>query len=234
MIDCHLHLSRAPDSGQLLQELRPQLEALITAECSMAEVRRLPGLLRSWGAGVYAFVGTHPLAAGGFDPQLCARLLGERQVLGIGECGLDRRGPLSEQQPLLRAQLTLACDLAVPICLHAVGYQRECLETLRPFKGRLRGFVHDFGGSYELYCCYARLGLKISLSPRVRRRGQRTLEALRRAAPDDLLLESDYDGRQAYSAAELERTAEWLAQLRGHDCRAALDNNARQVLTGEW
>lgn len=231
MIDCHLHLSRAPDPQSFIRDHGREVEAFVTAACSREEIPRCLELL---GRGVYAFIGTHPLYAGGFDAQAAERQLRMPGVLGIGECGLDRRGVLAEQLPLLRAQLSLACDLGVPVCIHLVGCHGEFWETARAFQGRLHGFIHDFSGSYELYRRYAQLGLKISLSARALRRGRRCAEAVARAEPGDLLLESDYDGRQPYAAAQLQQVAQWVSQVRGRDCQAALQENAQRLLQGEW
>ena len=232
MIDCHLHLSCAPDPHDFIQEHGREVEAFVTAACSREDIPRCLELLGC--GGVYAFIGTHPLYAGGFDAQMAERQLCTPGVLGIGECGLDRRGVLEEQLPLLRAQLSLACDLGVPVCIHLVGCHGEFWETARAFRGRLHGFIHDFSGSYELYRRYAQLGLKISLSARVLRRGRRCTEAVARAALSDLLVESDYDGRQSYSAAQLQQVARWVSQVRGCDCHAALQQNAQRLLRGEW
>lgn len=100
--------------------------------------------------GVFNSLELHPWhLAETFSPQenLAARL---RDFDALGEIGLDRlRGPaLPVQQKFLRAYLSLARELDLPVVLHVVRCFPEVMAMLDGCP--LRVMIHGFRGSPEL------------------------------------------------------------------------------------
>lgn len=88
---------------------------------------------------------------------------------GIGECGWDRRSPLSweDQDALMKFQYDLARELHLPIILHTVGglHRLLSLKARVPQDSAVRWYVHGFRGKPELLEQLIRAGIGVSLSP---------------------------------------------------------------------
>jgi Tat protein secretion system quality control protein TatD with DNase activity len=117
--------------------------------------------------------------------------------VGLGELGLDakragERG-IAHQLRWMEAQLALACELGLPIVLHSVGAGQETLAVLRKVGvPRAGGIVHSFSGSPEQARQYRALGLTLSISAAVTRKGfERLKKAVVELPLEDLVVESD-------------------------------------------
>lgn len=115
----------------------------------------------------YFTVGIHPM-----DPErsieeleALARRAGPR-LLGIGECGWDRRSPLSmeRQTELVRAQIRLADRLGVPLIYHIVGGWHLLLSERKAHPGGI-WIVHGFRGKPELLHQLEAADIRVSLHP---------------------------------------------------------------------
>lgn len=230
MIDSHLHISFDPDPELFVDTFSPQVDAFVLASYDLEDARNNLELTKK--SNIYAFVGVHPLSESPFDEDEAAELLGMPRILGIGECGLDKRGNVPAQLEILKRQLDLACQMDRPVCVHLVGCHQEFLEAITPLRGRLRGFIHGFTGSLELYEKYSSFGFKISVGTQILQRGKRIMQVLGAAGVDCILVESDYDGHVPYDPENLARTAEVISGIKGYDCTQELDLNAKKLIEG--
>ena len=105
---------------------------------------------------VYAAVGIHPENCGGCtagDLDAIRALAQLPKTVAIGEIGLDyywaENPPRDFQQQVLRQQLALARELALPVIIHDREAHADTLAIVREFPG-VTGVFHCFSGSPEM------------------------------------------------------------------------------------
>lgn len=115
----------------------------------------------------YFSVGIHPMSPGPTLDELeqLTHRLGPR-LLAIGECGWDKRSPLSmeQQTELVRAQVELADRLGLPVIYHIVGGWHLLLSERKAHPGGL-WIVHGFRGKPELLRQLEEADIRVSLHP---------------------------------------------------------------------
>ncbi|HSO39297.1 MAG TPA: TatD family hydrolase [Labilithrix sp.] len=149
---------------------------------------------------LFSTAGIHPHHASTHGPdavvalrELCAR----REVLAVGECGLDfdrNFSPRAEQLRCFEAQLELAAELRLPVFLHERAAHAEFAEILARHRVRLvRAVVHCFTGTGEELARYLDLDLHIGLTGWIcdERRGTHLRELVSRIPQDRLMIETD-------------------------------------------
>jgi TatD DNase family protein len=192
-----------------------------------------------------AAVGVHPHDAAIADDAGFARieeLARDERVVAIGETGLDYDRMFSSieaQLANLRRNLALAMELGKPAILHcrsAIG-RRDAQDALLaelvsagiagsgsgPFGGRPTAVIHSFSGPLDYAEIVLDLGLAISFSGLVFRRGEEASAAVAALVPSDRLLVETDSPFLAPPAAPRKRnepewvrvTAGWAAQQRG-------------------
>jgi TatD DNase family protein len=149
---------------------------------------------------LWSTAGVHPHHAQSFSheqhPELI-ELLRLKQVVAVGECGLDYFRNLSPpyvQRQAFIAQLEIAAEIRKPVFLHQRDAHGDFAAILRDFAGRLAGGVaHCFtGGEAELEA-YLALGLYIGITGWAcdERRGLELRSSVPRIPLDKLLIETD-------------------------------------------
>jgi TatD DNase family protein len=144
--------------------------------------------------------GVHPHHARDFAPSQRSglfELLQMKNVIAVGECGLDYFRNLStplEQRTAFIAQLEIAAEVGKPVFLHQRDAHEDFTAILKDFDGLLHGGVaHCFtAGDAELQA-YLALGLHIGVTGWVcdERRGLDLRKAVAKIPIDRLLLETD-------------------------------------------
>jgi TatD DNase family protein len=201
-----------------------------------------------------AAAGIHPhdaAAATDGDWAAIVRLSADPRVVAIGETGLDfdrMHSPPEAQLANLRRHLRLALDSGKPAILHcrsAIG-RRDAQDALigelraagfggvaarSVFGGRPSAVLHSFSGPVDYARTALELGLAVSFSGLVFRRGEEASAEVARIVPGErLLIETDapylappgvprggapgFSGRRN-SPEWVRVTGEWLAQQRG-------------------
>jgi TatD DNase family protein len=103
-------------------------------------------------------------------------------AIGLGELGLDfsKRWPEtthSAQILMFKAQLKVAIEFELPLILHIVQAHPIALEILKETGVSSRGgIVHSFSSSPEIAQQYVKLGLSLSISGAVTRKGFESLK----------------------------------------------------------
>lgn len=171
LVDTHVHLTDP--------RFRDDLEAVLerAAEAGVGAVVSLATTLEDCAATlklaerfpqVYAAVGVHPNHAAEAPADVAgplAEFARHPKVVAIGETGMDYHylpsrmkggteaddaAHKARQRDLFVQQLDLAVKLGKPVVIH----ERECaddlLELLAPYRGRLLGVFHCFGGPPEV------------------------------------------------------------------------------------
>jgi TatD DNase family protein len=196
----------------------------------------LPKLIPCWGL--------HPWLVQTLKP---AQLQEEQKRLAlipsralIGELGLDFSKGSDEACRALQVdvfvdQLRLAKRLQRPLVLHVVRAHGRALDILRREGGQWFGWVHGFSGSVEVAQEYRKMGLFISVGPRIfSSKSTQLRRAVARLGLEDLVIESDWPHRwgEAVIRGDLVvRVGAALAHQKGVDFVKVQRQTAQNVLS---
>lgn len=127
--------------------------------------------LTAQAAGFYAAIGIHPHDAKSADAQALQELkelAAHPKVVAIGEIGLDyyyNHTPPAQQLAVLRQQIRLARELALPIIIHDRDAHEDVLTVLREEKAQeVGGVMHCFSGDLDFAQRCLELGFYISFA----------------------------------------------------------------------
>jgi TatD DNase family protein len=187
-------LARAADAG---------VAAIVATGTSVAGSQRAWEIAereRARSPRLFATAGIHPHDASHYGPdalvalrELCAR----REVVAVGECGLDFDRNFSPRDAQLRcfeAQLELAAELQMPVFLHERAAHADFATLLEKHRSRLpRAVVHCFTGTGEALARYLDLDLHIGITGWIcdERRGTHLRELVGRIPKERLMIETD-------------------------------------------
>jgi len=134
--------------------------------------------LASQYAAIHATAGIHPhdaemTTAADLDAIRSLALSGH--VVDVGELGLDfyrDLSPRERQMEVLDAQLAIATEAALPVCVHSRGAEDAIDCQLRRYAaaspltagGRYPGVMHCFGGTLEQAMAFVDLGFLVSIA----------------------------------------------------------------------
>lgn len=192
---------------------------------------------------IFAAVGIHPEEIDGSLPEdwlQCLRVWLERgDAVAVGEIGLDYHwedcAPRERQREVFAAQLSLAKELDLPVCVHDRDAHADVLELLREY--RPQGVLHCFSGSLEMAREILDLGMYIGIGGAVTFKNAKKVLRVAAGIPlDRLLLETDapymapepHRGRRNDSSL-IPHTAAKIAELRGITTREVLEASNRNI-----
>ncbi|MDW6001699.1 TatD family hydrolase [Vibrio mangrovi] len=118
----------------------------------------------------------------------------DENCVAIGECGLDAivDVPLSSQEEIFIAQLSVARDAGLPVILHSRKTQARLLQLLKQHKFTQGGVLHAFSGSEQQAQAFIQLGFKIGVGGVITYpRAAKTRRTVARLPLDALVLETD-------------------------------------------
>jgi TatD DNase family protein len=169
---------------------------ILTCGEDVASSERGVALAARWPA-VRAAVGIHPHRAPSLNAAAMGRLremASARGVVAIGEIGIDlsgRSAAREDQERAFAAQVELARDLAMPVCIH-VREAGKAVRALLDRMERVQGYVHCYSEGPEDVDEWIRRGLFISFAGTVTFPRNDALRAAAARVPDDrLLIETD-------------------------------------------
>ena len=136
-----------------------------TSRLAVAQARKFPNM--------YTALGIHPSDSRFIDDMEAALadiedLIRDKKskCVCLGEIGLDYHYPDTDEDKQMRffeAQMSLARELNIPVCIHDREAHADIMEVLRRYKG-VRGVMHSFSGSPEMAEELVKLGYMISFS----------------------------------------------------------------------
>ena len=254
LIDSHAHLQAdafAADADLVLGAARlAGVERLLAPGWDLASSRASVALAETW-PRVDASAGVHPHAAATVSSEMWEEigvLARDERVVAIGETGLDYDrafSPREAQLLNLRRHLALALDLGKPVILHcrsrpgerdaqddllreliAAGFDEHDVRSRRD--GRPPALLHSYSGPVDYGERALELGLAISFSGLVFRRGEEASAIVARLVPAErLLVETDSPYLSPPGAPKrrneprwVEVTARWVAEQRGEEPEA--------------
>lgn len=218
LVDTHCHLNFEAFDGDRDQVIQRAQEAGVRAILNPGvdlDSSRAAVALTDRYAGVYAAVGVHPNSATSWDATTLGELRELAQhprVVAIGEIGLDdyrERAPRDLQERILREQLELAADLALPVVLHTRNHSpqdrravADTMEILRQWRDRLLsagsplaqspGVLHSFSDGVAAAQQATGMEFMIGITGPVAFRNAAELqEVVSAVSPDSLLVETD-------------------------------------------
>ena len=238
LVDSHVHLQADrfhPDLADVISGARAKgVERFLIPGWDVATSQASVALAAQ--PDLDAAVGIHPHVASQATAEDWARireLAADPRVRAIGETGLDYDRNFSGRELQLvnlRRHLALGAELAKPVILHcrsAPGARDAQDDLLRELEaaGGPRALLHSFSGPVDYGERALELGLAISFSGLVFRRGEEASAELARLVPRDrLLVETDSPWLSPPGASRRRNepqwvtvTAQWLADARQED-----------------
>lgn len=193
---------------------------------------------------LYAAVGMWPHDVADAAPDWLEQTRGLamcEKVVAIGEIGLDYyydTVPRKVQIETFERQLELAAELDLPVIIHNRDAHEDTLHLLK--KHHPKGVVHCFTGSVETAGEIIKLGMHIGLGGAVTFKNARKPVEVAQSIPlERLLLETDAPYMapvpmrgQRCDSSMISYTAEKIAEVRGLDVQALIDQtalNAKQL-----
>lgn len=156
-------------------------------------------IAREYPQRIFATVGVHP-----HDSRHCTqetipelrRLATHKEVVAIGECGLDFNrnfSPRPDQEKWFEAQVVLADKLQMPLFLHERDARERFCQIFSAARKRVPAVIHCFTGRDEDLNAYLDLGLHIGITGWIcdERRGTHLRELVKRVPIGRLMLETD-------------------------------------------
>jgi TatD DNase family protein len=173
---------------------------MILTGASLAGSQDALTLARQWPGRMYATVGMHPHHAADYSDtvhETFQSMLGEDEVVAVGECGLDyfrNFSPAEAQREAFRRQLELAEQSRLPVFLHQRDSHHDTLEILKPMLSSIsRVVAHCFTGTEDELLAYVDLGLYVGITGWIcdERRGLHLQDIVKHIPLDRLMLETD-------------------------------------------
>jgi TatD DNase family protein len=233
LFDSHCHLTSDAFEGEveaLLERARGAGVVGMTCIASTPDdARAALGIARAH-ADVWCTAGIHPHEAGTAAPgdlERVGALLDEREVVAVGECGLDFHydiTPRDRQLEIFRGQVALSRKRGLPLVVHSRDADAEMTAELRGEAGRTRGVLHCFTGGDELLEAGLAADWYVSFSGIATFKRFAARDRVRRVPAERLLVETDspylapvpHRGRRNEPAFVAE-TLRVLAEIRGVD-----------------
>ena len=200
MIDSHthLHLCEQPTAELVAEAEAAGVTRMLTVGIDGASCRAALAAAEDF-PQVYAAIGRHPNAAGGFDDADLAELralAAHERCVAIGETGLDfyrdgDRPPGARTTRAFAAQIELARETGKPLVIHTRAPRSGHARPARGGGGRVSVVMHCFSMPGRLEECVER-GYAISFAGNVTYKSAADLaDAARRVPEEALLVETD-------------------------------------------
>lgn len=151
-------------------------------------------------AVLYSTAGVHPHNAKQCNDHTMSnlkKLAEKKEVLAIGECGLDFNrdfSPRKVQEQYFEKQIELACELQMPLFLHERDAHDRFATILNHYIGDFPGaVVHCFTGTEAEADIYLALGLHLGITGWIcdERRGTHLRNVVKKIPMDRLMIETD-------------------------------------------
>src|SRR3972149_3038252 len=157
----------------------------------------------------YASVAVHPHHVDQWNDETYKTLksLGQHEkVVAVGEVGLDNhfykplrvlrsnelqgypKPNLKKQAKILEEQINLAQELGKPIRFHCRDAYDELYEQIKGHKGKVRGLMHCYMGTWDQAKKFLALGLYISFSGNITYKGNGYIRDVAKKLPTDKIL----------------------------------------------
>lgn len=201
-IGCNLtHDSFDSDRAQVMDRAREAgvVQMIVTGASEEGSKTALQ-LARQHRGVLFATAGVHPHLASGFNDEseaLLKQLSGEKEVVAVGETGLDYFRDLSPrniQRDVFQRQLKIGMESGLPMFLHMRDAHSDFHAILREVRDQLSDVVvHCFTGSREELHDYLELDCHVGITGWIcdERRGTQMRDFLKEIPANRLMIETD-------------------------------------------
>lgn len=195
------HASFAPNLDQIIKRaMNNEVVQMIVTGASIKSSIEALELAKKHPGVLYCTAGVHPHDVKQCDSQTISKLrelTGHKEVVALGECGLDYNrnfSPRPVQDRWFEEQIKLACELKLPLFIHEREAHKRLVEIMMAYKNQLPPTViHCFTGSEEELAYYLECGFYIGLTGWIcdERRGTHLQALVHKIPLDRLMLETD-------------------------------------------
>ena len=171
-IDTHAHIDKLTLNP--LEALEKAKQAgvfrVLTIGTELEDWESVVSLSEKQAPQVYGALGMHPHTAKDFNEEsedFLKKHLNLKRIVALGEIGLDyfyKNSDIQKQKEVFERQMSLASAFGLPVEIHTREAEEDTVFFLKRFKGRARGLLHCFTGSYELAKQALDCGFNISFS----------------------------------------------------------------------
>jgi TatD DNase family protein len=193
---CHLFLLDGEPGAAVESARGAGVATLVCVGIDPQSSRRSVELAESF-RGVFATAGMHPHTATALDGRASAdleELMGNPQVVGVGECGLDfyrMLSPVPDQERALRVHAAWSRESGKPLVVHVRDAWPRVMEILGEERAE-RVVLHCFSGDAAVARECAERGYFLSFAGNVTYpRNEHLREAARAVTLNSLLVETD-------------------------------------------
>lgn len=196
LIDSHCHLN----SKEFSNNIEEIIKRANKNDCSKIIViadnykESLNALKIAGKYNLKASVGIHPEFCNE-DPYKIIPLLKDKNVVAIGECGIDlhwRKDNLLKQQDTFRKQIEISIKYNLPLVIHSRDSFKETMDVLKPYIGRVKGVFHSFTYSYKELKKIIDAGFYVGITGIVTFKNAESLrEAVKKIPLNKILIETD-------------------------------------------
>lgn len=245
-IDSHAHIDKlTPRTEEVLKSARDSgVYRILTIGTELKDWTEVVQLCEKYSPELYGALGMHPHSAKDFNEECESFLrkhLNLKRIVAVGEIGLDYYYENSNrdiQKEVFEKQLSLALELKMPVEIHTRSAEEDTAFFLKKFKGRVKGLLHCFTGSYNLARQALDCGFNISFSGILTFKNAEELRQVCKKVPlDRLHIETDcpflspepYRGKEN-QPAYIPFLAEKIAELHN----VSLQDLSNQLRKNTW
>jgi len=203
MIDAHMHLEQKDydkDRDSLIKEWKKKMKFLVTVCADIKDWEKTKNFVKSYKGFVFAVAAIHPQHIKGLKDKEVKDFFSilkknNKNIVGIGECGLDYHWVKDEklrekQRELFINHIKLAKEMKLPLVVHSWESDSDVLDILEKegMKSK-KVLLHQFGGNSFIDRVIVN-GWWVSVGPGVLRSKSRK-KVVRDMPLDKILLETD-------------------------------------------
>lgn len=199
LVDSHCHLdffSKEDLVGIIERSIENGVSKIVSIGTTLNDFEENQNICSRYPENVDMTIGIHPDNSEETDLDLLDVYfdnLTKKNVIGIGEIGLDYKENPSEelkkkQKELFEFQINLAVKNDLPISIHTRNSFDDVFEILKKFKGRQRGVFHCFCENVEMAKKVLDMGYFLSFSGIVTFKNASTVHEAAKYAPLDMFL----------------------------------------------
>ncbi len=195
---CHIDMSKEIDVNQYIQNAYlANVKGLIFSFCNQDCYRAGIKFLEKY-SDVFVSLGFHPEDADIITDKdlecLDEVLVSSSRIVAIGEIGLDyywRKDNKEKQRDLFQKQLDLAVKYQMPVVIHCRDAIQELYDILSQYKGKVKGVIHCFSGSYEMALRFIELGFVLGIGGVLTFKNSKLYQVVEKIPLSSIVLETD-------------------------------------------
>ncbi len=221
LIDTHCHIEKSDVVKTSLEAKEDGVLKCVVSLCEYDEFTDIDDYIDI--DDIYVTVGIHPLevAKSNYDISIIEDLIKEKEVVAIGETGLDyyyQKENKKDQIDVFRYHLSLAEKYNLPVVIHSRDAVMDTLSVLDDYN--VRGVIHCFSGSIEIAREYIKRGFYLGIGGVVTFKNSNLASVVKELSLDNIILETDSpylspNRGEVNHPRNIKIIAEYIADIKG-------------------